>query len=687
MLRRVYIFGIAILLAFAAVVMAERVSSPIQSLTPLRLYTGDEDLSNVPMPANPHPSRLPLDDPLGELYQAGTTWYDYQHNGTPGKMISVDADGYIHVVWMNGLNSAFNPRHVYYNVWDPSSETFSVPNGSQINATIRAGYACNATYDNGFCFPAFHEIITGANAHTASAIDFLPRSGAFTTSQPSWCYISGVEQQYIWPKIAFTPDGRLHLVSTLTTPNAGDPQVMLYSRGTPQFDPDGFGLDITWDAVGGDCDFQFVDSVMTIAGDIAASRHSNRVVIAWAHPRSDLTDANTRNQIDNDLYIQISEDGGQNWGPRTNITNFVPGDLNCPSQDTLVCDNDTLRLYTDCSVIIDNEDYIHVAFTVRTWYDVGYPGYGPGPLGWIDKSGIYHWSEEYDEFSPVANAYYFQTIEGGTLIQNGAWQLNKHRPSLAEDTTNGMLYCSYQMYDSTQYSDAGYPMGDAWVAKSCNGGRVWTEAVNVTRTDGGQNTPPPGSMSERDITLAKYVTTGNDGNKYLHMEYVFDHDAGAVIQTPPEGTATLNEVYYQRIPADSIPDRPLLSPYWPAIHVDSSGFPGYVIPLDTTVQAMCADKASDRPTLRPESFNLYQNYPNPFNPTTKIAFDLTRDARVTLKVYNVMGQEVATPMDNKMLGMGAQNVVFDASKLSSGVYIYRVTVDGVMASKKMVLMK
>ncbi len=686
MLRRFYIFGIVALLAVATVVMAARVNSPIAPRANLPVMTGDEDLSNVPVTARPAPHHL--DETIGETYQAGTTWYDYQHNGTPGKMLGVDGDGYVHVVWMNGLSSTQNPRHVYYNVWDPTSETFSITNGSQVNASTRAGYASIVVYGsdmgayNGFGFPAFNEIISGANAHTASAIDFLPRSGAFTTSQPEWCYVGGVEQQFIWPKVAYTPDGKLHLVSTLTVPAAGDPQVMVYSSGMPEFDADGFGLDITWDPVGGDCDYLFVDSVMTIAGDIAASSHSNRVVIAWARPRDDLT--NNPTQINNDLYIQISEDGGQNWGPRTNITDFVAGDPSCPSGDTLVCNNDTLRLYTDCSVIIDNNDFIHVAFTARTWYEVGYPGYGAGPLGWIDQSGIFHWGEEYNEFSPVANAYYFQTIEGGTLIDNGAWQLNKHRPSLAEDTTTGMLYCSYQMYDSLQYSDAGYPMGDAYVAKSCNDGRVWTEAVNVTRTDGGQNTPPPGSQSERDITLAKYVTTGSDGEKYLHMEYVFDHDAGGVIQTPPEGTATLNEVYYQRIPVDSIPDGPILNPFWPAMRVDSMGFPGSVIPLDTSAANMCATSADDRPSLRPESFALY---PNPFNPSTKIAFDLVRDARVTLKVYNVMGQEVATLMDNKMLGLGAQNVEFDASALASGVYVYRLTVDGVTASKKMVLMK
>jgi photosystem II stability/assembly factor-like uncharacterized protein len=73
----------------------------------------------------------------------------------------------------------------------------------------------------------------------------------------------------------------------------------------------------------------------------------------------------------------------------------------------------------------------------------------------------------------------------------------------------------------------------------------------------------------------------------------------------------------------------------------------------------------------PEKFALYQNYPNPFNPSTIIQFDLPRQARVTLKVYNTLGQEVAV-LINEILNAGKHQAHFDAAKLASGVYFYRL---------------
>ncbi len=96
----------------------------------------------------------------------------------------------------------------------------------------------------------------------------------------------------------------------------------------------------------------------------------------------------------------------------------------------------------------------------------------------------------------------------------------------------------------------------------------------------------------------------------------------------------------------------------------------------------------------PEIFELAQNYPNPFNPSTTIQFILPEDAIVTLKVYNVLGQEVATLADRELFTEGLNDVEFEAGNLSSGIYFYQITANGVDENsvkfsqiKKMVLMK
>jgi hypothetical protein len=93
----------------------------------------------------------------------------------------------------------------------------------------------------------------------------------------------------------------------------------------------------------------------------------------------------------------------------------------------------------------------------------------------------------------------------------------------------------------------------------------------------------------------------------------------------------------------------------------------------------------------PTEFALDQNYPNPFNPSTKIAFRLTVDSKVSLKVFDVLGQEVATLVNTNMVA-GGHSVDFDASSLNSGVYLYRIEATGIdgsnnVAVRKMILTK
>ena len=95
--------------------------------------------------------------------------------------------------------------------------------------------------------------------------------------------------------------------------------------------------------------------------------------------------------------------------------------------------------------------------------------------------------------------------------------------------------------------------------------------------------------------------------------------------------------------------------------------------------------------ITPSVFQLEQNYPNPFNPTTKIGFSLATDSKVSLKIFNALGQEVISIINGNM-NEGFHEVIFDASALNSGVYFYKIDATGIDGRnftqvKKMILAK
>jgi len=88
----------------------------------------------------------------------------------------------------------------------------------------------------------------------------------------------------------------------------------------------------------------------------------------------------------------------------------------------------------------------------------------------------------------------------------------------------------------------------------------------------------------------------------------------------------------------------------------------------------------------PDVFNLHQNYPNPFNPVTTIEYSLPKSSEVSLIIYNIVGQEVARLIDGVQQA-GNHNIKWDASNVSSGVYIYRFRAGDFVQTRKMVLLK
>jgi len=104
-----------------------------------------------------------------------------------------------------------------------------------------------------------------------------------------------------------------------------------------------------------------------------------------------------------------------------------------------------------------------------------------------------------------------------------------------------------------------------------------------------------------------------------------------------------------------------------------------------TIDNVTDIKSSPAPAALDE-FVLYPAYPNPFNPTTNIEFSIPKSGFVTLKVYNILGEEVAT-LVSKKLTAGKYKYDWDAGRLASGVYLYRIQSGDYFDVKKMILLR
>jgi len=105
--------------------------------------------------------------------------------------------------------------------------------------------------------------------------------------------------------------------------------------------------------------------------------------------------------------------------------------------------------------------------------------------------------------------------------------------------------------------------------------------------------------------------------------------------------------------------------------------------IDTSVVDLIADNKID---MIPKKFDMVQNYPNPFNPSTTIQFSVPKEEKLTLTIYNILGQKIKTLLDSE-IAPGIHIVSFNAGNLSSGIYFYQLVGDNVNITKKMILAK
>jgi hypothetical protein len=118
----------------------------------------------------------------------------------------------------------------------------------------------------------------------------------------------------------------------------------------------------------------------------------------------------------------------------------------------------------------------------------------------------------------------------------------------------------------------------------------------------------------------------------------------------------------------------------------SNQLSGYSSEISTDAVMVFNKKGGIAELVTPTQYNLEQNYPNPFNPTTTIDYSIPEASNVHISVCDHIGREVASVV-NKNQNAGYYSSTFDASKLSSGVYFYKITAGSFSSTKRMLLLK
>jgi len=126
---------------------------------------------------------------------------------------------------------------------------------------------------------------------------------------------------------------------------------------------------------------------------------------------------------------------------------------------------------------------------------------------------------------------------------------------------------------------------------------------------------------------------------------------------------------------------PLITYYYRVTSIDKAGNQsGYSAEIGSVILGV------DPQAQVPQSFKLYQNYPNPFNPSSKIRFDVPKDGEVTIRIYDILGREIATLSSGKWTA-GIHEVVWNAQNIPSGVYLVRMTAENYVSVMKLILAK
>jgi hypothetical protein len=272
-------------------------------------------------------------------------------------------------------------------------------------------------------------------------------------------------------------------------------------------------------------------------------------------------------------------------------------------------------------------------------------------LGSVDTAAVfpvYYWNSERAAWTAVTTVAQETTPEILTYYPGNG--IGNAYPTVAVNEDGSVVVVVYQSPEVVGGALNLYP-GDGGAASTQS---YYTDLYYVMSTDGGQ-------------TFGEPVKLAGEANQAEYYPYV----AATGLEPVGDNEYRLHYVYF----VDVVPGTSLFG------ENDASN-DGYWVYDSMDFLAVSVD--DELTTV--SNFELAQNYPNPFNPTTKISYSVADQTMVTLKVYDVLGKEVAT-LVNEVKAAGQYNVSFNAANLATGMYIYKLQAGDFVSSKKMMLVK
>jgi hypothetical protein len=653
-------------------------------------------------------------------HQVGITHYDYQTSGSTGNRIVKDPLGGIHVCWTNAPERYNRQRHVYYNFRDESGN-WSWTGGVQVSVFNGSGFTTLDLLSDNRAVPVYHNVDAGL--FLIAAKDAGRGFGNFTEYYPP-DYIPDIGF-FGWPFVAVDGQNRIHLVATEVQFMPTGPMDLMYTcssdGGVNWTDPLGF------------------DSTMVYGHNIVASPVDDKVAIVYNRPFIE-----DPTQAENEVYYLESEDGiNWNWQNKINITNYEF------DNDTLVAytDNDAvydnqgdLHIVWNASFVnrfgwINNHAYLFhwsqatgismIANHSQWKFPKCSPGswnlsYAKMSLGVDVDNNLFLVYTRFDSSDCSDGNYANGDLWMVASSDGGAsWGLPVN---ITRSRTPGCLTgdCDSDVWSSLAevVDDSLHILfiNDKDAGGAPNGEGRDTENPVLYLAYPNPFLYPPPAVKIKVAPRNRPVVIPPEGGWVSYWGGV--HNQEAETQTVdvwtkahlPDGSyfgpvhlleglvVAPNDTIRVRTVRDYVPGMAPAGYYdyiayvgeYPWVVLDSSYFSFAKQPGGEEGSGPVIIPGEDRvePTEEaiPSSFGLAGNYPNPFNASTIVAYALSEPGRVRLEVYNIKGQRVAMLVDSYQ-ETGYREVTWDASGVSSGIYLCKLSVGDLSEVRRMILVK